>query len=123
MADAKPMSISKDKAAEYIKTTVKMGDDEKAKSRRVIDNGDPVAVRLRDAHTDEALEQVAIEEGFHDKWKSWGHLNRGQRRMSLGNVLRAKIRKANEPPKPTAAEKKAAREAAKAAESEQEAAE
>lgn len=103
------MQIDRERAKNYTKHSVKIGD----KTRRSVDNADEVAELLR-GKTDEELGHIAKKHGLAEKWTEWAGLNPGQRRMSLGNVLRGQRRRA---------EKEAAAAAAKEAEGAQAAAE
>src|ERR1700722_6299044 len=96
MADKRPMSISRDRAKEYNTTVV---EGEGGKKRRVTDCGDEVAVMMRGCHPEADLEALPAKHGLADKLKGWAPLNAGQKRMNLGNSIRAAIRKAAEPPK------------------------
>lgn len=102
MPDRK-MSIPRDKTANYARLTVGEGEDK----RRVIDNDDEVSRLMRGRATDDQLRELAVEHGLHDRYDGWGHLNRGQRRMNLGNALRHKLRREAEA-KAKAGEKAAA---------------
>lgn len=73
----------KAKRAEY---EVNKGDD----GRRLIDNGDDVAVQLRGMDLDDVYSTVAKALGCTEKElrERYQHLNPGMQRMNLGNRLR-----------------------------------
>lgn len=99
------MAARKQKVKKTVKRTITPGEGlsvipyEKAKSyevnkiktksgmKRVVDNGDPVAVRLRGKDEDE-LREIANKAGLGDRLPKWKHLNLGMFRMNLGNSLR-----------------------------------
>lgn len=83
------MSIPRDKTVGYTRLTVGEGDDR----RRVIDNDDEVSQLMRGLATDDELRELAAKHDLHDRFDGWSHLNRGQRRMNLGNMLRHKLRR------------------------------
>lgn len=55
--------------------------------KRTVDNGDPIAIKLRGKTIDE-LKDIATKAGVGDRLKKWSSLNLGMFRMNLGNVLR-----------------------------------
>lgn len=81
--------IDPQKVSNYKRSDVKT-----ASGRKSIDCDDTVARKLRGKNQKE-LAAVARDEGLGDRWKSWSHLNDGQRRMALGNAMRAAARPAN----------------------------
>jgi len=62
-----------------------------ASGRRAVDCDDEVARALR-GKDPEALEKIAKREKLDERWNGWAKLNPGQRRMALGNAMRAKAR-------------------------------
>lgn len=85
--------IDKERAAQYTRTTV---EDADGKKRRVVDNNDAVAQRLRGKDYDE-LARIARDEGLGDRWDEWEAnpaMNRGQVSMALRNALRQRLRAA-----------------------------
>lgn len=94
--------IDKDRAAGYTRSTV---EDAEGRKRRVVDNNDEVAQRLRGKTFDE-LRKVAADEGLADdfaKWEANGSMNRGQVSMALRNALRSRARSAEKEAAPAAA--------------------
>ena len=54
--------------------------------------GDELALALKEINIAE-LGYVAKQNNLVDKWESWSHLNNGQKRMNLGNVLRGRLKR------------------------------
>ena len=80
--------ISKEQRDKYVTT----GNPKSSSGRSSLDCGDAVALALR-GRSDEDLGKLAVANGLTDQWDKWSHLNAGQRRMSLGNVLRAMVKR------------------------------
>lgn len=99
------LDVLKEKRADYVVT--------KVDKRRLIDNGDDVATRLRSLDLDAVYALCAKETGEAEKdlRERYQHLNVGMQRMNLGNKLRGgkkepKVKK-EKAPKAAKAPKKA----------------
>lgn len=93
------LDVLKEKRADYTVTKTKDG-------RRLIDNGDEVASKLRDLDLDGVYALCAKTQGVTEKElrERYQHLNVGMQRMNLGNRLRAS-KKEPKAPKAKAAKK------------------
>lgn len=69
--------------------------DETGAKVRSVDNGDAVARAFREMDLDAGYEYVALQLGTTPEAlrAQYGHLNRGQQRMNIGNRLRAFLRR------------------------------
>lgn len=100
MAD-RQMKIDRNAIKDRYTTTTIEGAD--GKKRRVTDNGDEVAVMMRDVTGLDQIREFARKHGLEDRLnEKWSHLNAGQQRMAVGNALRHKLKKDREQPKAAA---------------------
>lgn len=90
------LDVLKEKRADYVVT--------KVDKRRLIDNGDPIATKLRGLDLDAVYALCAKETETPEKElrERYQHLNVGMQRMNLGNKLRGgkkepKVKKAKAP--------------------------
>ncbi len=98
MAKAKAKKAKKNETASIIDPKYadryKVSDTKTPSGRRAVDKDDKVARALRGKDQDE-LGKIAKKQGLGERWdKDWGKLNPGQRRMALGNAMRAQERAA-----------------------------
>ena len=88
--ETKPMAISPERRKSYQQTDYKT-----VGKGKVINNGDVVANALAPlaVEGDAAIQKVAEDNGLGAKFASYAHLNTGQRRMNVGNLLRGIVSK------------------------------